>query len=598
MYALNYILFRLLFIRSSLYLFFHSCVLFYKSKEKNKDTMGNEITSSVYDENESCTEKKDVGDSQRRHSCTNSKNSEQKEQILIRKSNDNNRKINEELLKSKKRVQRYKPSNAILRNCIYRAQCKFNNKLIPILLELKNTPKCKIVVLNEMEDILRVIYVSDIKLIESSFISVDLFLKIDDEHTRRNQFNLISFFLNNENEKSSFIYNIKMMFGIDVLEYGKVHYDRAISPEKKPGPLLDGIQVDKMTESNVRLFLDDIHKQELFTTLPLQITKEKYNGQRNEDLQTWEHNIDKAKINKSIQTSLQLGGQYNPIVIIGEMEEGSVIEVREINALHKKNRKKMINEFAIVEWFISRKIGDQENFYKKPIHCDFSFLLKPFMIGHYIQAKLSKMIFIDDKKRLVSSINTRGPITINNASAKKILYHISNVTHYIKIYLSTEDIKNIFFSATDSRKQVVGLFIFYPAYLFIMRNGLRFAITLNEQNYTADFLWNSFYLSKKDVLFDKPQKFVPTYFDTRDIHLFFLSRDANGNIVRSVIRTNSFEERDIIYLTVFFYKYQKMPLHFDNWIKDSLSGFYDNFKKRFAMICNKMKPEDMKKIKN
>ncbi|CAD2107244.1 conserved Plasmodium protein, unknown function [Plasmodium vinckei] len=485
-------------------------------------------------------------------------------------------KSNIELLKTKNRVKRYIPSKCLLRNCIYWVNHKINNKIYSLMLELKNEPQCKIVIISEKGNIIKDILIKDIEVIESSIDTIDIFLRVNEEYTNQKKFCLCSFTFKNNNDKALFIHNIKNMYGLDVLEYGTIKYNKINTQE---------IEEKYIYENNVLNMEDNNNSQAIF---------------ENMNTELFEKNIDKNKINEIINTALELGEVHNPIIILGDMQDGDIIKVKELNSLDidvgKKKKSLHSDGFTLIEWFLSRHIGSNNKFRKESIHNGNSLLLKSYMIGYFIKVKVSKNIYVDNKKTFVTSINVKGPVTINDNIAKQVLKHLTNVNEFIQIYLSSSDIYNIFFSYIDPKIHILGLFIFYPAYLFIMRTGLRFAITLNKKSYSVDFLWNSFYLTKKDILFDKSANFIPTYMDMSDIHLYFITKKSDGENIKSIIRTNSPDERDIIYATIFFCKYQKGFVSMDQLVRESLVGSFTHLKKKFQDIFINLKGVDIKKI--
>ncbi|KYN95762.1 hypothetical protein PGSY75_1415100 [Plasmodium gaboni] len=501
-------------------------------------------------------------------------------------------------LSKKKRVKRFNPSTCLLRNCIYYVNCKINDKYFPILLELKNNPKCAIYLIDESCNVIKEILIKDIKTIESSINSIDIFLKINPEYSIQQKFNLIRFILKDNNDKISFIDNIKMMYGIDILEYGTVKYNKISTQEYEEIYVYEKNILNKENNQNLKHIMDNVSYNEYYNMSNL-ITK-------NVD-------TDETKINQIIKNVIQLGNKYNPIIILGDMEEGNIIRVKEINALtdqtHNSNSSKdkqisfkqnynSYDDFTLVEWYLSTKIGSNKKFRKEPIYCSNKLLLKSFMIGYFIKVKLSKNIFIKNKKTFVTSISIKGPVTINDNTAKHILHYLSNVNHSIQIFLSSDDIYNIFFSSIDPKINVLGLFIFYPCNLFLMRSGIRFAITLNGKSFSVDYLWNSFYMTKKDILFDKSSDFIPSYEDMQDIHLYFITSSTNGEPLKSIIRTNSTDEKNYIYSAVFFYKHQKKIRSLNEFLRDSLSGSYNNIKKRFSNIFMEINANDINKIES
>ncbi|CDO66635.1 conserved Plasmodium protein, unknown function [Plasmodium reichenowi] len=502
------------------------------------------------------------------------------------------------ILNKKKRVKRFNPSTCLLRNCIYYVNCKINDKYFPILLELKNNPKCAIYLIDESCNIIKEILIKDIKTIESSINSIDLFLKINPEYSIQNKFNLIRFILKDNNDKISFMDNIKMMYGIEILEYGTVKYNKISTQEYEEIYVYEKNLLNKENNQNLKHIMDNVTYNEYYNI---------------SDLITENVNTHEKKMNQIIKNLIQLGNKYNPIIILGDMEEGNIIRVKEINTLtdrttnHYSSKDKQISfqqnynsydDFTLVEWYLSTKIGSNKTFRKEPIYCSNKLLLKSFMIGHFIKVKLSKNTFIKNKKTFVTSISIKGPVTINDNTAKQILHYLSNVNHSIQIFLSSDDIYNIFFSSIDPKINVLGLFIFYPCTLFLMRSGIRFAITLNGKSYSVDYLWNSFYMTKKDILFDKSPDFIPSYEDTQDIHLYFITSSTNGQNVKSIIRTNSTDEKNYIYSTVFFYKHQKKIRSLNEFLRDSLSGSYNNLKKRFSNIFMEINANDLNKIES
>ncbi|CXI54539.1 conserved Plasmodium protein, unknown function [Plasmodium berghei] len=498
---------------------------------------------------------------------------EKSENIILKNCINKN---NIELLKTKNRAKRYIPSKCLLRNCIYWVNHKINNKIYSLMLELKNEPQCKIVVISEKGNIIKNILIKDIEVIESSLDTIDIFLRVNNEYTNQKKFCLCSFTFKNNNDKAMFIHNIKNMYGLDVLEYGTIQYNKINTQE---------IEEKYIYENNVLNMEDNNNSQVLF---------------ENMNTELFEKNIDKHKVNEIINTALELGQIHNPVIILGDMQYGDIIKVKELNSLNVDDVKKKIyihsDGFTLIEWFLSKDIGSNNKFRKESIHNGNNLLLKSYMIGYFIKVKVSKNIYVHNKKTFVTSINVKGPVTINDNIAKQVLDHLTNANEFIQIYLSSSDIYNIFFSYIDPKTHILGLFIFYPAYLFIMRTGLRFAITLNKKSYSVDFLWNSFYLTKKDILFDKPTNFVPNYMDISDIHLYMITKKSNGENVKSIIRTNSASERDIIYATIFFCKYQKGFVSIDQLVRDSLVGSFSHLKKKFQDIFIKLKGVDIKKI--
>ncbi|SPJ12548.1 conserved Plasmodium protein, unknown function [Plasmodium sp. DRC-Itaito] len=501
-------------------------------------------------------------------------------------------------LSKKKRVKRFNPSACLLRNCIYYVNCKINDKYFPILLELKNNPKCAIYLIDESCNIIKEILIKDIRTIESSINSIDIFLKINPEYSIQKKFNLIRFILKDNNDKMSFIDNIKMMYGIDILEYGTVKYNKISTQEYEEIYVYEKNLLNKENNQNLKHIMDNVTYNEYYNI---------------SDIITENVDTHGKKMNQIINHVIQLGNKYNPIIILGDMEEGNIIRVKEINALtdrttnrypsKEKQRSFQQNyntydDFTLVEWYLSTKIGSNKKFRKEPIYCSNKLLLKSFMIGHFIKVKLSKNTFIKNKKTFVTSISIKGPVTINDNTAKQILYYLSNVNHSIQIFLSSDDIYNIFFSSIQPKTNVLGLFIFYPCILFLMRSGIRFAITLNGKSYSVDYLWNSFYMTKKDILFDKSPDFVPSYEDMKDIHLYFITSSTNGENLKSIIRTNSTDEKNYIYSTVFFYKHQKKIRSLNEFLRDSLSGSYNNIKKRFSNIFMEINANDLNKIES
>ncbi|CRG95670.1 conserved Plasmodium protein, unknown function [Plasmodium gallinaceum] len=537
--------------------------------------MGNLLFTD--DSSSSCSNKcSENAKKSKKNTCSSEKSRERNDVKLKINTHENNL----ALLKTKNRAKRHNPSNALLRNGIFCVKYKVKNQFIPMLLELKNTPRCEIVVFDDYRNIIKKILIKDIELIENSINTIDIFLRINEEYTEQNKFNLCSFILKDNNDKVSFIYNIKMLYGIDVLEYGKVKYNKINTEEVEEKYIYEKNVLDKENENNLQSLLDDINNN-LYNNMEL-----------------FEKNIDEDKMGEIINTCLKLGEMHNPIIILGDMEDGSIIKVKELNSLSTSKKKKNMShdDFTLIEWFLSKGIGSNKSFREDSIHCGNSLLLKSFMIGYYIKVKVCKNIFINNKKTFVTSVSIKGPVTINDNTAKHVLNYLSNANESIQIYLSSSDIYNIFFSSSEPDKNIIGLFIFYPAYIFIMRKGLRFAITLNEKSYSVDYVWNSFYLTKKDVLFDKAYDFIPSYIDMSDIHLYFITLNINGDKIKSIIRTNSSNERNEIYTTVFFYKYQKRIISMNEWVRDSLAGSYSKLKKRFENIFIELKGQDLKKI--
>ncbi|VTZ79025.1 conserved protein, unknown function [Plasmodium yoelii] len=520
------------------------------------------------------SEKSDQSDqSEKSDQSDQSEKSDQSKNMMVKNCIN---KSNIELLKTKNRAKRYIPSKCLLRNCIYWVNHKINNKIYSLMLELKNEPQCKIVVISEKGNIIKNILIKDIEVIESSIDTIDIFLRVNDEYTNQKKFCLSSFTFKNNNDKALFIHNIKNMYGLDVLEYGTIKYNKINTQE---------IEETYIYENNVLNMEDNNNSQVLF---------------ENMNTELFEKNIDKNKVNEIINTSLELGQIHNPVIILGDMQDGDIIKVKELNLLDvdgvKKKKYIHSDSFTLIEWFLSKHIGSNNKFRKESIHNGNNLLLKSYMIGYFIKVKVSKNIYLHNKKTFVTSINVKGPVTINDTIAKQVLKHLTNVNEFIQIYLSSSDIYNIFFSYIDPKTHILGLFIFYPAYLFIMRTGLRFAITLNKKSYSVDFLWNSFYLTKKDILFDKSANFVPNYMDISDIHLYMITKRPNGENIKSIIRTNSANERDIIYATIFFCKYQKGFVPIDQLVRDSLVGSFAHLKKKFQDIFIKLKGVDIKKI--
>ncbi|CAA9990455.1 conserved Plasmodium protein, unknown function [Plasmodium knowlesi strain H] len=492
-----------------------------------------------------------------------------------------------EFLKTKNRAKRYKPSKCLLRNCTFSVNYKINNTFIPLLLELKNEPQCKIVIVGERRNtIIKEILIKDIQVIESSINTIDIFLKVNDEYTEDNKFTLCTFELKNNEEKAAFIHNIKMLYGLDVVEYGTIKYNKINTEEIEEKYIYDNNILSNENKSNIQSLLDDINN----------------NLYRNRDLSEEGLILDRKKLKQLEKETLHLGEVHNPIIILGDMEDGDVIKVRELNSMQKGDLKKKENlsydDFTLIEWFLSKNIGSHTDFREHPIHCGSHFLIKSYMIGYFVKVKVSKNVYMNGKKTFVTSVSVKGPITMNDKTAKEVLRHLSNVSESIEVYLAPSDIYNIFFSTMQPRvKKLLGLFIFYPAHIFIMRKGLRFAITLNGESYSVDYLWDSFYLTKKDILFDKPEHFVPTYMDTSDIHLYFITTSLHGEKIKSVIRTNSSDEKDVIYATVFFCKYQKGLQSLDEFMRDALAGLYSNFKKKFQNMFVQLKGENLQQIR-
>ncbi|ANQ10450.1 Uncharacterized protein PCOAH_00049830 [Plasmodium coatneyi] len=498
-----------------------------------------------------------------------------------------NKKKDLEFLKTKNRAKRYKPSKCLLRNCTFSVNYKINNTFVPLILELKNEPQCKIVIVGERRNtIVKEILIKDIQVIESSINTIDIFLKVNDEYTEDNKFTLCSFELKNNEEKAAFIHNIKMLYGLDVVEYGTLKYNKINTEEIEEKYVYDNNILSKENKSNIQSLLDDINN----------------NLYRNRDLFEEGLILEQKKLNQLEKETLHLGEVHNPIIILGDMQDGDVIKVRELNPMQQGDVKKKENlcydDFTLIEWFLSKNVGSHTHFREHPIHCGNHFLIKSYMIGYFVKVKVSKNVYINGKKTFVTSVSVKGPITMNDKTAKQVLKHLSNVNESVEVYLAPSDIYNIFFSIMEPRiKKLLGLFIFYPAHLFIMRKGLRFAITLNGESYSADYLWDSFYLTKKDILFDKPEDFVPTYMDTSDIHLYFITTSLQGERIKSVIRTNSSDEKDVIYATVFFCKYQKGLRSLDEFMRDSLAGLYNNFKKNFQDMFVQLKGENLQQIR-
>ncbi|VWU50746.1 conserved protein, unknown function [Hepatocystis sp. ex Piliocolobus tephrosceles] len=442
---------------------------------------------------------------------------------LSKKGTNNTNKTYLELLKTKKRVKRYNPSKAILRNVIFLVQYKINDTFYPLLLELRNDPQCKIIIFDEYNNIIKEIKIYDIQAIECLFNTIDIFLKINNKNVNENQFNLCSFLLKNVEDKNCFIHNVKMFYGLNVLEYDTVKYNKINTQQIE----------EKYIFNNKNNKLNNGYKNQL--QLLLEEIQNSFPNKNEENI--YEQNINKNKIHQLICNTTELGNIHNPIIILGDMEDGCVIKVKEINKLteyefsysnkfqHKSKEKNIFcdDHFTLIEWFLSKQIGCNNKFRKEAIYVGHTLLLKTFMIGYFIKVKVSKNIYINDKKTFVTSISVKGPVTINNKTAKQIIIYLSNVNEFIQIYLSPSDIYNIFFSYNQNKTDVLGLLIFYPAHVFIMRKGLRFAITLNDISYSADYYWDSFYLTKKDILFDKPLGFIPTYIDMSDLHLYFVT---------------------------------------------------------------------------
>ncbi|KJP89848.1 hypothetical protein AK88_00559 [Plasmodium fragile] len=498
-----------------------------------------------------------------------------------------NNKNDLEFLKTKNRAKRYKPSKCLLRNCTFIVNYKINNTFFPLMLELKNEPQCKIVIVDGSRNtIVKEILIKDIQVIESSINTIDIFLKVNDEYTEDKKFILCSFELKNNEEKAAFIDNIRMLYGLDVVEYGTIKYNKINTEEIEEKYVYDNNILSKENKSNIQSLLDDINN----------------NLYSNWDVYEEGLILEQKRLNQLENETLHLGKVHNPIIILGDMQDGDVIKVKELNSMQQGDVKKKENisydDFTLIEWFLSKNVGSPTHFREHPIHCGSHFLIKSYMIGYFVQAKVSKNVYINGKKTFVTSVSVKGPVTMNDNTAKQVLKHLSNATESIEVYLAPSDIYNIFFSVMESRiKKLLGLFIFYPAHIFIMRKGLRFAITLNGESYSVDYLWDSFYLTKKDILFDKPQDFVPTYMDTSDIHLYFVTTSLDGERIKSVIRTNSNNDKDVIYATVFFCKYQKGLRSLDEFMRDSLAGSYKNFIKRFQNMFVQLKGENLQQIR-
>ncbi|EUD65976.1 hypothetical protein C922_03703 [Plasmodium inui San Antonio 1] len=503
-----------------------------------------------------------------------------------RKYRENN-KSDLEFWKTKNRAKRYKPSKCLLRNCTFSVNYKINNTFFPLILELRNEPQCKIVIVGERRNtIVKEILIKDIQAIESSIDTIDIFLKVNDDYTEENKLTLCSFVVKNNEEKAAFIHNIKMLYGLDVVEYGTLKYNKINTEEIEEKYVYDNNILSKENKTNIQSLLDDINN----------------NLYRNRELFEEDLILDQKKLNQLEKETLHLGQVHNPIIILGDMQDGDVIKVKELNSMQQRDVKKKENlsydDFTLIEWFLSKKVGSHTNFREHSIHCGSHFLIKSYMIGYFVKAKVSKNVYINGKKTFVTSYSVKGPVTINDNTAKQVLKHLSNVSESIEVYLAPSDIYNIFFSIMEPRiKKLLGLFIFYPAHIFIMRKGLRFAITLNGESYSVDYLWDAFYLTKKDILFDKPADFVPTYMDTSDIHLYFVTASLHGERIKSVIRANSCDDKDVIYATFFFCKYRKGLQSLDEFMRDALAGSYNSLKKKFQNMFVQLKGENLQQIR-
>lgn len=266
-----------------------------------------------------------------------------------------------------------------------------------------------------------------------------------------------------------------------------------------------------------------------------------------------------------------------PVTITGKLETGAILRWADTSAKAKAY------PAQVVEWRISQvpgrepefPFGDQET--PATVIVDNQLSVRDDMVTKMVQVKVVRRIRDPTQRRpTVESTATRGPVTVDDREARRILEIVTTPSFECPVELTLEHAIVAFPTQRDYIEDLGARAPFIRATLIVHREGVGISLVDIE---TAAFqlMWPHFYATR---LTSEQSALGPE----EDLYLQLHFRRTSKREFVLRVATPSLWERNAMYHAIYFFKLQKSFKHFDRWARDLQAGNFAVFKERYAKL--------------
>ncbi|KAL8438876.1 hypothetical protein Efla_005356 [Eimeria flavescens] len=475
-------------------------------------------------------------------------------------------------------VKRFTPSRAKLRNRNFRVFFFIGGRRQEFLLKLLNDPSCRILLCDRAGRELKEILTSHIKYMQRRDISAEVYVRTDAGDTAS-----LGFEFETSQEAELFGEFVKTLFGIQVHYFGQKKMANA-----KPFELRDrshssdhsdaGSQSEDYQPSAVAARRK--HKAQALqarTGCPLhgnQACRCAVERPNLDFLRKAKQESDSSTEEQEAEMNARHAARF-PVAIDGPCEAGRDVRIKDIAA---RSNKRMAAK--VVEWFVALKPGKDPTFGSECESIGQAFRLEQSHVGRYIQVRASRRLEITDISPFVYSLATKGPVTVDDATARAMLIMFGKTEVNFEVTAKAQCVQRLFglSPAVVSNDRP-----FFDLTLTITRQDLQLTLSLPsmEAPLVLQMAYTAFYVS-----LTPPEEVDEREEDLR-LLIHYPAYNRRKNVFEVVVDglfMPSEESRRHVYHAICFYKLQGKKGSFDRWARDLENGDYAFLKNKYARM--------------
>eukprot|EP00921_Rhytidocystis_pertsovi_P004088 GHVQ01007064.1.p1 GENE.GHVQ01007064.1~~GHVQ01007064.1.p1 ORF type:complete len:526 (+),score=65.90 GHVQ01007064.1:472-2049(+) len=255
-----------------------------------------------------------------------------------------------------------------------------------------------------------------------------------------------------------------------------------------------------------------------------------------------------------------------PIAIEGKCEIGNDLRYKDISVVGRRMPGR------VIEWFVSDKPGKDTSFPAEPVKSGAVFQPSDSTVGYIVKVRVARRVEGNTPNPFVYSVATKGPVTVNDVTARSMLEFITQTAVPIDITCSPTAAVYLF---NLRKKQVPTKRPFFEGRLWVLRQGIVVRVEVGEE-LEKTLSWAEFYASRRcgEENDDPVEDLVLA------IHL--LGNDGTQRTCK--LDLPSEKTRNVVFHTIAFYKLSKSFSGFDRWSRDLETGNFTGLKSRYAQL--------------
>eukprot|EP01071_Lankesteria_metandrocarpae_P003286 Lankesteria_metandrocarpae@DN2869_c0_g1_i1.p1 len=443
-------------------------------------------------------------------------------------------------------ARRYIPSQAMLRNLSFNITLELNGKDVGFILKCCNDPLA-LIFCDSSGKALREVPRSKITSIEkrdACAVRVDL-SDGGDVHAA------LDLNFSDSKECATFVDTVKMMYGIYVHEFGtrpkaKQRAQKGLDASKGRGQHGECLIHGGSTECSCSL------------QRPSLSTGKNVQGESSSE--------DEEDASTAVHSS------KFPVAITGNSDAGVALSFKDLSTGGHRV------QIRAVEWFVALEAGKDPQFPSTPTSSSNDFVLADRHVGHYIQVRVVRRTnssSLESHHDFVYSLATKGPCTVNDATAGRILKVLCNSPFKVDIQVPQENVCEFFpygYAVTDKP--------FFEGHLYVRTTGISLEVPAGGDSsapLSITWQWESF-------IPVRPQLDADTATAADDLYLALDAYNYGGEFSRLYVAMPNEEERDCIFHALTFYRLSQGHKGFERWFQDFERGNFGVLKQRYAKL--------------